>query len=219
MHFLSLHVLGCPFFCWARQPTVLECSRQTNKPLWLSHRTPEGYYKRSSSGKGIWRQPRIRMGEVAKPSISPELASRTQQGSAALNRPGERFLCVPWRRDRGRLFWRVRRGERWCGMATMTDCRLLSCARFRAGRRHSRHPTEHVLWKCLSAGMHSALGQITKHFEAIPASEHANMTVCFRAVHQKGFGDKSITVQSTLGKHWSWCIQEHISRTHSCREQ
>lgn len=50
---------------------------------------------------------------------------------------------------------------------------------FRAGRWHSRPLTEHVLWECLSAGMHSALGQIPTHtwavlvaiwFSSIPAS-------------------------------------------------
>lgn len=41
----------------------------------------------------------------------------------------------------------------------------LSYARFRAGRQHSRPLTEHVLWECPSAGMHSASGQIPKHIQ------------------------------------------------------
>lgn len=168
----SLPVFACaqlPAPSAGPSPAILECSWQTNKPLWLSF-AKEGCYRRGLSGKGIQQWLRIPMQQWQNPWFSPAFTGASLANKKLLSqsrlccfKQTRMAVCVRNWEGKGRLFWCVCKGERWCGMAAKTDGRLLSCAQFRAGKQHSRPLTEHVLWECQSAGMHSASGQIPVH--------------------------------------------------------
>lgn len=125
------------------------------------------------------------------------------------------FVCVcATEKEKGRLFWRVWRGEHWCGMAAKTDGRLLLLCSVQtqsrvddtAGLWQSTFYGSVCLLECtlLRARFHSTFSlYLWQYF----TSSHqygasANMTtwrvLSGPLVHED---DESIPVRGTLGRH------------------